>query len=699
MEKEKERMENERNQAQPPMSRAERRRAAAEAEKAAAEAEKLRQRRERQKALDKLNPGKRLAEQRDAAREARAEEKARAENEARMEKLRLDSEREARKTRKDAASAREKAEKKAEKKPEKKAEKKPAAKAEPAAAPAEAKKPARQKTSGRPRVGLMVAMAAAIVLLLGTCIAALVAGHRIARNETSFSNVCVGSVAVGGKSRGEVLQALLDSGWDEEKGGTLTVLLPADIRFTLDYFEAGVSYTAEQMADYAMAYGHDGGDIAALLAYLDGLSHNAVDVSLRDAQLNEDYIRAQIEAGAADFEEHTSLSDYQLDREKSVMRILKGGGQMFIDRSALLEQVKEALLRHESELSCSFSKTAVTTPDFAALCEELSIEPRDAYYDGETGEIVPEIEGFRFDPEQAKKLWEQAETASYVEIPVEFLEPAMTAKELEELLFRDLLGECTTLYGGSSKGRVTNISLVAEKLDGLILLPGQEFSYNETVGQRTEEAGFQYAAAYDNGKVVQEIGGGICQVSSTLYNAVLSSDLQVTARTCHYFAVTYLPRGLDATVSWPGPDFKFVNNRDFPIRINAYSNPEKSAITLSIWGTNLDGSYVVPVAGSWAMYDETYPEVQIGWQAVSFREHYDKDGNLIEKVQEEYSTYYLHDEDIKWPEPTPTPTPNDGGGTSTPSPAPAPEPEPEPEPDDTSGDDTDDGSGEVIVTG
>ena len=182
-------------------------------------------------------------------------------------------------------------------------------------------------------------------------------------------------------------------------------------------------------------------------------------------------------------------------------------------------------------------------------------------------------------------------------------------------------------------------------------------------------------------------------MSSTLYNAVLAADLQVTARTCHYFAVNYLERGLDATVSWPGPDFKFINNRDFPIKIHAISNPEKSAITLEIWGTNLDGSYVVPVAGSWPLYDTTYPEVQIGWTAVSFRSHYDKDGNLIEKVQEEYSTYYLHDEDIHWPVPTPDPNAPD-----EPDPPYVPD-DPIPDSSTDGGDDSGDDGGEVVVTG
>ena len=93
---------------------------------------------------------------------------------------------------------------------------------------------------------------------------------------------------------------------------------------------------------------------------------------------------------------------------------------------------------------------------------------------------------------------------------------------------------------GSTQIRISNIGLACEKLNGLILMPGESFSYNETIGERTPEAGFGYAPAYNGDEVVYEVGGGICQVSSTLYNSVLAANLQVDARTCHNFAVAYL---------------------------------------------------------------------------------------------------------------------------------------------------------------
>src|SRR5699024_6531690 len=137
---------------------------------------------------------------------------------------------------------------------------------------------------------------------------------------------------------------------------------------------------------------------------------------------------------------------------------------------------------------------------------------------------------------------------------------------LEQNLFKDVLGSYTTNVSGTAV-RKKNVRLSGEKCNNIILLPGEEFSYNNTVGKRTKENGFGEAAAYLNGETVQEVGGGICQTSSTLYNAVLLSNLEVTERTNHTYVSGYVPIGRDATVSWGGPDFKFKNDKEYPIKI------------------------------------------------------------------------------------------------------------------------------------
>ena len=154
---------------------------------------------------------------------------------------------------------------------------------------------------------------------------------------------------------------------------------------------------------------------------------------------------------------------------------------------------------------------------------------------------------------------------------------------------------------------------------------------------------------------MQEIGGGICQTSSTLYCAALFANLEITRRDCHMFAVGYVPWGMDATVSWGGPEFKFKNNREFPIKIVAKT--ENRELTIEIWGTDVDGSYVEMTNSVSTVYDKKYPKVAVGTRAVTYRNVYDKDGNLLSRTKEDVSVYNYHPEDIKWPSPSPSATP------------------------------------------
>lgn len=159
-----------------------------------------------------------------------------------------------------------------------------------------------------------------------------------------------------------------------------------------------------------------------------------------------------------------------------------------------------------------------------------------------------------------------------------------TEPEFSEATAREkykTIGTFTTNTTSNEK-RNTNVKLAAKAINGIVLQPGEEFSFNNRVGERTEAKGYKAAAAYNNGEVVQEIGGGVCQVSSTLYNAVVKAGLKTTMRRSHTFEPSYVTPGTDATVSWGGPDYKFVNNSSAAIGIRAsYYN---QTCTVSIYG-------------------------------------------------------------------------------------------------------------------
>lgn len=550
--------------------------------------------------------------------------------------------------------------------------------AKPAETDAQGAKPPRPRKPKKSHKGLIITLVVVSVLLAAIAVGLILWADSVTASDTNLPGVYVGSTNVGGLTEKETLELLKGQQWDKSVSGTMTVQLPAEQSFRIDYIRSGAVLTAESAAAAAYRYGHGSNKFDNLKTYISSLM-TPVDITEGDKSLNRDYIMALVTRALERFDKHIGDGSYTVDEAASEMVYIKGAGQIKLDAEDVYAKAVEGLKALESSVSYALPAQNVTAPDFNALHTELMREPHDAYYDKETGEIVPDVKGFAFDISEAESLWNAAGLLEEVRIPVKIDMPEMTAEQLVASLFRDKLGSQTTLYTYSSDARINNIKLCAAKLNGLVLNPGEEFSFNGTIGQRTTEAGFKAAAAYNDGQVVQEVGGGICQVSSTIYCAAMLAQMTTVERTCHMFVVTYLPYGLDATVSWPGPDYKFRNDRDYPVKIVAYCNDADKSITIEIWGTDVDGSYVELTSGYGYRYDSTYPDVVIGYSAVSYRNIYDKDGNLIDRVFEASSSYDLHEDEIKWPEPSESPTPSDTG-TIEPSTEPSAPTEPSPDP-------------------
>ena len=550
--------------------------------------------------------------------------------------------------------------------------------AKPAETDAQSAKPPRPRKPKKSHKGLIITLVVVSVLLAAIAVGLILWADSVTASDTNLPGIYVGSTNVGGLTEKETLELLKGQQWDKSVSGTMTVQLPAEQSFRIDYIRSGAVLTAESAAAAAYRYGHGSNKFDNLKTYISSLM-TPVDITEGDKSLNRDYIMVLVTRALERFDKHIGDGSYTVDEAASEMVYIKGAGQIKLDAEDVYAKAVEGLKALESSVSYALPAQDVTAPDFNALHTELMREPHDAYYDKETGEIVPDVKGFAFDVSEAESLWNAAGLLEEVRIPVKIDMPEMTAEQLVASLFRDKLGSQTTLYTYSSDARINNIKLCAAKLNGLVLNPGEEFSFNGTIGQRTTEAGFKAAAAYNDGQVVQEVGGGICQVSSTIYCAAMLAQMTTVERTCHMFVVTYLPYGLDATVSWPGPDYKFRNDRDYPVKIVAYCNDADKSITIEIWGTDVDGSYVELTSGYGYRYDSTYPDVVIGYSAVSYRNIYDKDGNLIDRVFEASSSYDLHEDEIKWPEPSESPTPSDTG-TIEPSTEPSAPTEPSPDP-------------------
>ena len=447
---------------------------------------------------------------------------------------------------------------------------------------------------------VLLALIVVAVLLAGL---AMFAGHAITESRTNLRYVYVGDTNVSGLTREETEQLLIERGWKDRAEKPLVVTTLRGVQFEVDPIRSGIVSSIDSAVRNAYAVGHDRDMVTNLISAVKAFLH-PVDVSVA-GEPDLAYLDALIADCQTQIDATLGAEEYTVDPHAAQMTLTKGKDQLQLDREKLRGAIIEAIEAGKSELSFSEISAEPVMPDFEAIHTELLRDPADAYYsDDGKFEVTDEIVGCKFDPAEAADLWNAASPGDDVIIPLDITWPAVTGEQLRGQLYRDLLGACTTKFPNSGENRRSNLNLCAERINGHILYPGDVFSYNEVVGERTEEGGFKPAPAYVNGDVKDEIGGGACQISSTLYAATLFAFLETVDRTCHVFPVNYMQPGTDATVTIPlegkSIDFKFRNNKAFPVMIKTFFDNDQSMITIEIWGTLEEGDYM-PVE-----FDNTY---------------------------------------------------------------------------------------------
>ena len=242
------------------------------------------------------------------------------------------------------------------------------------------------------------------------------------------------------------------------------------------------------------------------------------------------------------------------------------------------------------------------------IYEEIYKQPVDAYYTQDPYAVYPSENGldFAISLDEAKNLLLE-EQSEYV-IPLQILYPNVTTNMIGTEAFPDMLSTYSTRYSTRDRDRTTNLQLAASKINGIVLMPGETFSYNQVVGERTISAGYKEAPIYVEGEVVDGLGGGICQITSTLYNAVLYANLEIVERSNHQFVPSYVTASRDATVVYGSIDFKFKNNRDYPIKL--VCSVSGGIAKFDIYGLRTDNEYQVEISSyvTGSTSDSTYSE-------------------------------------------------------------------------------------------
>lgn len=448
--------------------------------------------------------------------------------------------------------------------------------------------------------------------------------------------VTIGGLDVGGMTRREARAALTDAALETVLTQAMSVELPKQT-LSLAPYELEMELDVAEAVRTAFRYGRTKTDTVSEIGLLPYLT------------LREDSIRAALDTYALTHDTDLTESSYRMEGQLPDLSTATSADAI-VPQSLVVTMglptahldVEEAfyliMAEYDSAISdCRSSTYGVCVdvpeaaipalPDLEAMYGEFMVAPVNDSLDMEHYNVIPGTYGYHFDLEAASAAVSAAAYGETVTIPMTFFEPDIYG---EGVYFRDLLGSCDTKHN-ANENRNNNLRLLCAAIDGTVLQPGEEFSYNTTVGERTAQRGYLPAPAYSGNRLVDAIGGGVCQGSSTLYNCVLIADLEVTNRSCHGGVINYLPLGLDATVNWGTTDFCFRNSSHFPILLKA--EVSDGYVRMKILGTDEKDYYVVLDARSWTEGDITY--------ANSYSCKYDKETDeLISRDRIAHSIYY-----------------------------------------------------------
>ena len=308
-----------------------------------------------------------------------------------------------------------------------------------------------------------------------------------------------------------------------------------------------------------------------------------------DMSINEDVAKQTINDINVNLPDGVIESSYSVDDDE--LTISKGKAGVVIDENAFLEIIKYELKNIDSNGNQTLEIPVVNKEpeaiDIEKIHDEICKEPQDAYFTKNPFAVYPEVKGISFDLEKAKEMLKEDKDEYVIKLTI--TNPKVTLDKIGPEAFPDKLATFSTRYDVSDKDRTTNLELACNKINGTVVLSGDTFSYNKVVGARTAGAGYKNAKIYEAGKVVDGIGGGICQISSTLYNAVLNANLEIVERKNHQFVTSYVEPGMDATVVYGLTDFKFKNTRQYPVRVVATA--KNGIATVTIYGIKEDKEY------------------------------------------------------------------------------------------------------------
>lgn len=436
-------------------------------------------------------------------------------------------------------------------------------------------------------------------------------------NEKIITGVSVNGISLAGLTVDEATQKLSDE--FSKKLDTSLTLVCGDYKSELiPSRDIDATYNISAATQAAYSIGRSGNLIQNNYEILISLlATQKVNVNLQyDSEKLNNYVDT-ISVEIPGLVEHPS---YYVENKNLIIVKGRSGVELLQDTTKNLILSNIDSLSSNAEINIPTKNVEPNEIDISQIHEEIYSEPENAYLIKEPFDLNVGSTGtdFEITVDEAQNLL-QEEKDEYI-IPLKIIEPEIGIEDLGNDVFMHNLGTFSSTYKESNVNRSINVKLASNKINNVILLPGEEFSYNKIVGERTYANGFREASVYTSSGVVDGLGGGICQVSSTLYNSVLLANLEIVERRNHRYAVSYVPLGTDATVAYGSIDFRFKNNRKYPIKIVASS--QNGVCTVSIMGIKEDVEYEVEITTK-------------RLQTIAFQTKYIEDGSMAAGTQKQ----------------------------------------------------------------
>ncbi len=419
------------------------------------------------------------------------------------------------------------------------------------------------------------------------------------KNEKMLNGISINGISVSGKDKVEVKEILSEK-IEAKKTEDLVVKLDAkteegaEYKGVISFEQLQLNYKLDEAIEKAYNIGRDSNIFVNNFNIVKTFfAKNNIEIPY---EYNEEELNKQIDTINGQIPGAVIESSYDIDEDKKELVITKGKEGLEVDPELLKQEVENEIKNVESskkEINLSTKNKEPNQINLDKIYSEIHTEPQNAYYTQNPFTLYPHVDGidFAISMEEAKKILEENKE-EYI-IPLKITHPEITTDKIGSEGFPDLLAEFSTNYNPGAKDRTTNLRLASNKINNTVVLPGETFSYNKVVGKRTTEAGYKEAPSYAGGKVVNDIGGGICQITSTLYNAVVLANFDIVSRSNHQFVPSYVKAGRDATVVYGAIDFKFKNTRKYPIKIK--STVSGGVARVQIYGMKEETEYEVKI--------------------------------------------------------------------------------------------------------